>query len=148
MIQFQRVLHPTDFSKASGPAFTKAVRLAKQNHAELILVHVLPPVLPPGYADWRRTYWRIGAQERRFAQSRLSALLARARRAKVRGKVLILSGVTYDEIVRAARSERADLIVMGSHGWTGLKKLLMGSVAERVVGLSPCPVLIVRGRKG
>jgi universal stress protein A len=148
MIQFRRVLHPTDFSKASGPAFTKAVRLAKQNHAELILVHVLPPVLPPGYADWRKTYWRIGAQERRFAQSRLSALLARARSAKVRGKVLLLSGVAYDEIVRAARSERADLIVMGSHGWTGLTKLLMGSVAERVVGLSPCPVLIVRGRKG
>lgn len=148
MMKVQRVLHPTDFSKASGPAFTKAVRLAKQNHAELILVHVLPRVLPAGYAVWQKTYGRIDAQERRFAQSRLSALLAKARRAKVRGKVLLLSGVTYDEIVRAARSERADLIVMGSHGWTGLKKLLMGSVAERVVGLSPCPVLIVRGRKG
>lgn len=147
-MKVQRVLHPTDFSKASGPAFTKAVSLARQNRAELILVHVLPRVLPAGYAVWQKTYAKIDAEERRLARSKLSALLAKARKAKVRGKVLLLSGVTYDEIMRAARSERADLIVMGSHGWTGFRKLLMGSVAERVVGLSPCPVLIVRGRKG
>jgi len=145
---FQRVLHATDFSKASTQAFTKAVRLAKQNHAELLLVHVLPRVLPAGYAVWGKTYGRIDAQERRFAQSKLSALLARARRAKVRARTLLLSGVTYDQIVRAARSEGADLIVIGSHGRTGLSKLLLGSVAERVSGLAPCPVLIVGSRKG
>ena len=68
MTQFRRILHPTDFSKASGRAFTKAVKLAKQNRAELLLVHVLPRVLPAGYALWRETYGRIDAQERRVAQ--------------------------------------------------------------------------------
>jgi nucleotide-binding universal stress UspA family protein len=97
---------------------------------------------------WRGVYDRIDAQERRVAERRLAALLARARRAKVRARTLLLSGVTYDEIVRAAKSMRADLIVMGSHGRTGLSKLVLGSVAERVSGLAPCPVLIVGSRKG
>jgi nucleotide-binding universal stress UspA family protein len=143
----QRIVHPTDFSKNADRAFQKAVEFAKQNRAELLLVHVLLRALPPP-SLWRGVYDRIDAQERRVAETRLSALLARAQRAKVRARTLLLSGVTYDQIVRVAESMRAGLIVMGSHGRTGLSKLLLGSVAERVSGLAPCPVLIVGSRKG
>ena len=143
----QRIVHPTDFSKTADRAFQKAVEFAKQNRAELLLVHVLLRALPPP-SLWRGVYDRIDAQERRVAETRLSALLTRARRAKVQARTLLLSGVTYDQIVRVAESMRAGLIVMGSHGRTGLSKLLLGSVAERVSGLAPCPVLIVGSRKG
>jgi len=143
----QRIVHPTDFSKTADRAFQKAVEFAKQNRAELLLVHVLLRALPPP-SLWRGVYDRIDAQERRVAETRLSALLTRARRAKVQARTLLLSGVSYDQIVRVAESMRADLIVMGSHGRTGLSKLLLGSVAERVSGLAPCPVLIVGSRKG
>jgi len=143
----QRIVHPTDFSKTADRAFQKAVEFAKQNRAELLLVHVLLRALPPP-SLWRGVYDRIDAQERRVAETRLSALLARAQRAKVRARTLLLSGVTYDQIVRVAESMRAGLIVMGSHGRTGLSKLLLGSVAERVSGLAPCPVLIGGSRKG
>jgi nucleotide-binding universal stress UspA family protein len=143
----QRIVHPTDFSKTADRAFQKAVEFAKQNRAELLLVHVLLRALPPP-SLWRGVYDRIDAQERRVAETRLSALLARARRAKVRARTLLLSGVTYEQIVQVAQSMRAGLIVMGSHGRTGLSKLLLGSVAERVSGLAPCPVLIVGSRKG
>jgi len=143
----QRIVHPTDFSKTADRAFQKAVEFAKQNGAELILIHVLLRALPPP-SLWRGVYDRIDAQERRAAENRLSPLLARARRAGVRARTLLVSGVTHDQIVRVAESMRADLIVMGSHGRSGLSKVLLGSVAERVSGLAPCPVLIVGSRKG
>ena len=150
MRQFRRILHPTDFSKASRAAFAKAVTLAGQNRAELLVVHVLPlltPFIGDGYSYVSpKTYETMEAAARRDAQTRLSALLAKARKAKVRVKGALLDGAPYQAIPRTARSKHADLIVMGTHGRTGLSKLFLGSVAERVVSLAPCPVLTVRGK--
>lgn len=148
MKHFRRILHPTDFSKASGPAFAKAVELAKQNRAELLLVHVLlPPIPPPGNGYvLPRAYEELEAAARRGAQGRLSALLAKAKKAGARTRTILLEGVPFDQIVRLAQRKRAGLIVMGTHGRTGLEKFFMGSVAERVIPRSPCPVLTVRGR--
>ena len=148
MKPFRRILHPTDFSKASGPAFARALELARRNRAELLLVHVLlPPVLllEDGYVS-PRTYAELEGSARRRAQARLSALGAKARKARVRVKAILLRGVPYDQIARVARAKRADLIVMGTHGRTGLSRFFMGSVAERVVRLGPCAVLTIRGR--
>jgi nucleotide-binding universal stress UspA family protein len=64
----------------------------------------------------------------------------------VRATTLVLEGVAHEQIVRAARSKKADLIVIGTHGRTGLAKLFLGSVASRVVAAAHCPVLTVRGR--
>ncbi|MBI4591544.1 MAG: universal stress protein [Candidatus Rokubacteria bacterium] len=144
----RRIVHPTDFSRASRAAFAKAVGLAKVNRAELLLVHVLLPPTPfigDGYVS-PRTYEELEAAARRGAGRELAKLLARAQKARVRVKTLLLEGVAYDRIVRAARAKRADLIVMGTHGRTGLSKFFMGSVAERVIPLAPCPVLTVRGK--
>jgi nucleotide-binding universal stress UspA family protein len=149
MKQFRRILHPTDFSRASGPAFARALDLAEQNRAELLLVHVLTPPAPlytEGYVS-PQYYEALETEARRGAQTRLSALLAKARKAKARVRSLLLLGIPHDQITRAARSQRADLIVMGTHGRSGLSKFFIGSVAERVVRLAPCPVLTVRGKE-
>ena len=144
----RRILHPTDFSRASGAAFLKAVALAKESRAQLLLVHVLLPPTPfigDGYIS-PKTYEELEASARRGAQRELAKVVARAQKAKARVKAVLLEGVPYDRIARAARSKRADLIVMGTHGRSGLSKFFLGSVAERVIALAPCPVLTVRGK--
>lgn len=144
----RRILHPTDFSRASGAAFLKAVALAKESRAQLLLVHVLLPPTPfigDGYIS-PKTYEELEASARRGAQRELAKVVAKAQKAKARVKAVLLEGVPYDKIARVARSKRADLIVMGTHGRSGLSKFFLGSVAERVIALAPCPVLTVRGK--
>ncbi len=144
----RRILHPTDFSRASGAAFLKAVALAKESRAQLLLVHVMLPPTPfigDGYVS-PKTYEDLEAAARRSAQRELAKVAARAQKAKARVKAVLLEGVPYDKIARVARSKRADLIVMGTHGRSGLSKFFLGSVAERVIARAPCPVLTVRGK--
>jgi nucleotide-binding universal stress UspA family protein len=144
----RRILHPSDFSRASGVAFKKAVELAKSDRAELLLVHVMSPIAPiagEGYVS-PKMYEDIAASSRAWAQKQLDRLLAKAKTSGVRAKGYVLEGVAHDQIARVARSRHADLIVMGTHGRSGLAKLFLGSVAGRVVAAAPCPVLTVRGR--
>lgn len=148
MKRVRRIVHPTDFSRASSAAFAKAVELAKENRAELLLVHVLLPPTPfigDGYVV-PKTYEELEAAARRGAQRELARLLAKAKSAKAQAKAVLLEGVPHDRITRLARARRADLIVMGTHGRTGLGKFFLGSVAERVVAGASCPVLTVRGK--
>ena len=149
MSRVRRILHPTDFSRASRAAFTKAVEMAKTNRAELLLVHVLgPPVMPmvgDGYVS-PKVYEDIAATARSQAQTELNRLATRARKAGARMKTVLMEGVPHEQITRAARSKRVDLIVIGTHGRTGLAKFFLGSVAGRVVSIAPCPVLTVRGK--
>ena len=148
MIRARRILHPSDFSKASGPAFLRALELAKANKAELFLLHVRVPQTPfvgDGYVS-PQTYQSLEASARRWVQKQLGSLLAKAKKAKVRVRAFQMEGVPYDQIARAAKSKRADLIVMGTHGRTGLSRFFMGSVAERVIPLAHCPVLMIRGK--
>jgi nucleotide-binding universal stress UspA family protein len=144
----RRILHPSDFSRASGAAFKKAVELAKSDRAELMLVHVMSPIAPiagEGYVS-PKMYEDIAASSRAWAQKQLDRLLAKAKTSGVRAKSYVLEGVAHDQIARIARSRHADLIVMGTHGRSGLAKLFLGSVAGRVVAAAPCPVLTVRGK--
>ncbi|HEY7540818.1 MAG TPA: universal stress protein [Methylomirabilota bacterium] len=144
----RRILHPSDFSSASGAAFKKAVEMAKAGRGELMLVHVISPVVPvagEGYIS-PKTYEEIAASTRAWAQKQLGKLVAKAKTAGVRAKGSVLEGSAHEQIARFARSRHADLIVMGTHGRSGLAKLFLGSVAGRVVAAAPCPVLTVRGR--
>jgi nucleotide-binding universal stress UspA family protein len=148
MSQFRRILHASDFSPASRPAFRRALDLARANRASLTLVHVYStfiPVMGEGYVGGQ-VYDKMIADIRTDAQRRLGRLVAAARKKGVRAKGLALDGIPHDRIVRAARSARADLIVLGTHGRTGLGRLFLGSVAARVVTLAPCPVLTVRAK--
>lgn len=148
MKRLRRILHPTDFSSASRPAFERALALARDSRAEVVVAHVLAPVIPmvgEGYIP-PQTYDAIETAARKSAAKKLDALVARARKAGVRARALLLDGSAYDRIVRAAKSQHADLIVMGTHGRSGLARLVIGSVASRVVASAPCPVMTVRGR--
>ena len=142
------ILHPTDFSPASRPAFNHALALARDEGAELWLVHALPTVMPmvgEGYMS-PKTFDDLQRSMRAQAQKQLDRLVAKAKAARVRARGVLYEGVAADAIVRAARAKRAKLIVMGTHGRTGLIRLFMGSVAEHVIGTAPCPVLTVRGK--
>ena len=149
MARIRRILHPSDFSKASAAAFTKAVELAKTNGAELVLLHVLAPPLAlmagEGYVS-PTVYEDLEQSARAYASKELARLVAKAKKAGVRAKAVLRDGVAHEQIVRAARSPQADMIVIGTHGRTGLAKLFLGSVAGRVVSTAKCPVMTVRGK--
>jgi nucleotide-binding universal stress UspA family protein len=117
--------------------------MAKYLHCELLLVHVLRAPIMPGVPAAIRGKVRSLAQE--DAEAKLRRLLHSARSAGVRARSLVLDGIAADEqIVAVARRTRANLIVIGTHGRTGLSRMLLGSVASRVAATAPCPVLTVR----
>ena len=148
MSQFRRILYASDFSAASRPAFRRALGLARANRATLTVAHVYSAIVPlmgEGVAI-AQVYDRWVAEVRRDAERRLQRLVAKARKSGVRVKGLLLEGVPHDRILRAARSTRADLIVLGTHGRTGLGRVILGSVAARVVAAARCPVLTVRAK--
>ena len=145
MPTFRRILHPSDFSPASRRAFRTAVELAKGSRGTLLITHVLPilPVLPDAYVA-ATTYDELLRGQRAAAKKQLDRLVLQARESGARASgVLVEFGVPAERIVRLARAKRADVIVMGTHGRTGFKRALLGSVAGRVVSLATCPVLTV-----
>ena len=143
-----RIVHPTDFSPSARPAFAKAVELAKKGRSELVIAHVLPILAAvDGYGFMTpKVYEEIEEANRRQGKKQLDALVARARKAGARARGVLLEGVVHEQIVRTARAQRADMIVIGTHGRTGLARFMLGSVASRVVTHAKCPVLTVSGR--
>lgn len=144
----RRILHPSDFSPASTAAFRRALEMARAEGAELLIAHVLNvtvPMVGDGYVS-PKVYEEIQASTRAYGQKQLDRLVGKAKAAGVRARGLLLEGVAYEQIVRAARGRHVDVVVMGTHGRTGLAHFFLGSVAERVVTTAPCPVLTVRGR--
>jgi nucleotide-binding universal stress UspA family protein len=144
----KRILHPTDFSSASSAGFSKAVEMAKESGAELVLLHVIDQAVPipdEGYVP-PKLYDELRASALAWAKKKLDALVTKAERAGASARSLVAEGVAHEEILRAVRSLRPELVVMGTHGRTGLTRLVLGSVAARVASMSPTPVLTVRGR--
>jgi nucleotide-binding universal stress UspA family protein len=141
------IVHPTDFSAAGRPAFREAVAWARRRHAVLHLLHVITPpvmILEDSFLS-ARSWARLEALQLHAIARRMTALQAQARKAGVVTAVTIVrSAVPFDAIVRAAKRVGADLLVLGTHGRTGLARVAIGSVAERVMARAPCPVLTVR----
>jgi nucleotide-binding universal stress UspA family protein len=144
------VIHPTDFSNASRAAFARSLAEARENGSQLVLVHVLSPVTPmaaTGEGYWGPSvYEQISKSARAWAQKQMDRLLAKAKAARVRARGLLLEGVAHEQIVRTAKRQQAGMIIMGTHGRTGVARFFLGSVAARVTAMAPCPVLTVRGR--
>jgi len=139
MLPIRTVLHPTDFSDYSGYAFKFACSLARDYGARLVVLHVLTrpvfiygegviPPEPAGFEDQLRQ--RLHQVQPEDPNLQLEHRL--------------VEGEAAAEILRLAEEAKCDLIVMGTHGRTGLGRLLMGSVAEQVARKSPCPVLTVK----
>jgi len=144
----KRILHATDFSKASARALQEAVKLAKENSARLLVVHVIEPTpyVAGGEFGGAEIYMKLEDATKRNAQSSMSRLMQRLKKLKIKAESLLLRGAAHEQIVKAAKSKKADMIVIGTHGRTGLSKLFLGSVAGKVVSLATCPVMTVRGR--
>jgi nucleotide-binding universal stress UspA family protein len=142
--RFRRILFATDFSKASEPAWRKAVELASEG-TPLLIAHAfgLPVVLSPEGWPLPRTADELAAAVRRDSSNALGSLVKKTRRAGVAAQGLLLTGRTEEAISRAARKHGVDLLVVGTHGRTGLPRLLLGSVASRIIAAAPCPVLAV-----
>src|SRR5437016_10007224 len=105
MSRIRRILHPSDFSRASGAAFTKALEMAKANRAELLVAHVLTPVIPTigdGYVS-PKVYEEVEATARAHAQDQLDRLMAKAKKAGVKVKSVLLEGVAHEQNGRAER---------------------------------------------
>jgi nucleotide-binding universal stress UspA family protein len=148
MKPIRNIVVATDFSSASRPAFRRAVEMAAANGAALWIAHVSPPAvpaIPDGYIV-PRVYEEMDLAIRTDAKKRLRVLLSRAQKSGVRARALLLKGVAHEALAKAARAHRADLLVLGTHGRTGIARFFIGSVAARVVATAPCPVLTVRGR--
>jgi nucleotide-binding universal stress UspA family protein len=142
---FRRILVPTDFSPQSEAAWGLARRLARAVGAEIVLLHVF--VEAPLYSESAFAAERVReayAAGRQWVQEQLARWAATAEGEGLTVKTLLRSGVPYEEIVATTRAEGADLIVIGTHGYGGVDRLLLGSVADRVLRLAPCPVLGVR----
>jgi nucleotide-binding universal stress UspA family protein len=147
MSRIQRVLFASDFSSASRPALRSALEIAAALRAELILMHALPVVLPLPGTYMTETAW--GAVRRGVvadAEKELARMQRLAHKAGLKATTLVVEGFPAQEIVRVAKAKRVRLIVMGTHGRTGWQRVVMGSVALRVVASAPCPVMTIRGK--
>jgi nucleotide-binding universal stress UspA family protein len=144
----RRILHATDFSPASARALNEAVKLATQNRAALLIVHVIEPTSYVAGDEFgsAEIYTKLQDIAERDAKTSMSKLLGRLKKSNIKAQGLLLKGFAYDQIVKAAKSKKANMIVIGTHGRTGLSKLFMGSVAGKVISLATCPVLTVRGK--
>jgi nucleotide-binding universal stress UspA family protein len=138
------IVHATDFSAASEPAFRRALDLAAREARELVLVHAMEPI--PIFADEAGVGETDAVRKtaEAAARARMDALLDRAKARRITASDVVVEGRPADVIVKVAKSLDADVIVMGTHGRTGLARVVMGSVAERVLATAPCPVLMVR----
>ena len=138
-MNIRHILVPIDFSADAEEALEAAMALAKQFQSRLTLMHViqLPVVTEVDLSGYYADIESSAQQEMENYQKRVAA-------AGLAVDVLLETGAPFRQIVDAAETRQADLIVMGTHGRTGMQHLLIGSVAERVVRLAPCPVMVMR----
>ena len=142
----QHMLVPLDFSSYADQALEYAIALAQQLQARLTLLHVLhltPREMGKVTAAPSLKAYLQGVET--DAQHQMQAARERVHQAGLPCDSVVVQGVPYQTIVELAGNRAVDLIVMGTHGRTGLLHVLLGSVAERVVRLAPCPVLVTRG---
>jgi nucleotide-binding universal stress UspA family protein len=135
----RRIAHPTNFSAESKNALGWAIQPAEEYQAELRVPHVLPPSTP---------LFELETARKSAARLALSVILKTLQTAAINARGFLLTGENSidNQIVRAARLEHVDLIIMGTRGRTGLSRLLVGSLSSRVITRAHCPVLVVPSR--
>jgi len=150
MLPLKKILWPTDFSPPAEEGLNTALELATQFSAEMLLVHVVAP-MPTMYGAAAPTGFHIPSVLEELHESAIKSLeeIRRARiPAEIKSRACVVNGRPAPEIVRLAAQEKADIIVMPTHGESGWQRFVFGSVAEKVVRLADCPVLTVRAPAG
>lgn len=142
MISFKHILVPTDFSKPSAQALEAAIALAQKFSANITLLHVWSM---PYTAYSEGLTWPVDGMEA-AARTELDAALAGAARVYPKVDAVLRQGGDWSRILEEIEKGRYDLVVMGTHGRRGLKRAILGSIAERVVRLSTVPVMTVGAR--
>jgi len=143
--RFDRIVVPTDFSTCAEQAWALAQRLAVGFGSEVVLAHVLveAPLWSEGPFNMERVR-EVYATARTWGGDMLERWAADGRAKGCTVRTALRTGTPHEEIVALAADERADLVVIGTHGRGGVDRALLGSVADRVIRLSPCPVLTIR----
>ena len=145
-LRIRSILVPLDFSPASKQALGFAVAFARQFNAKLTLLHVLEPVAMPDFA----VSFPLAMENDKLMSAARDELERTVKAARIPRriveKILVRFGRSFHEITAAARTRKVDLIIISTHGYTGLKHALLGSTTERVVRHATCPVLVVRQR--
>src|SRR5215469_2477659 len=152
-LQLKRILVPTDFSESSERALKYAVRLGRPYKAEVVVLHVFHLKEYLGLLSQREdidsaTANQVLEASKVGAIEKLEDLVRRVGEKEAAVLPTLLIGVPFEEIVRYAGEHEVDLIVMPTHGRTGLAHFLLGSTTERVISHSVCPVLVIRTRPG
>ncbi|HHT9129556.1 MAG TPA: universal stress protein [Candidatus Brocadiaceae bacterium] len=144
MISIKNILCPIDYSIFSERALTYAIEFAEKYQAKLYLIHVLDIRI---YDINDPELYSVNIVEKETID-KLRERLLRCVNEETKGKIpveaIIVQGVPFSEIIKTSKEYKIDLIVLGTHGRTGLSHAIMGSVAEKVVRKSPCPVLTIR----
>lgn len=145
MPHITRIVVPVDFSEYSKNAFRYAIDFARTFDAEMILVYVIEPIIYP--ADFSFGQVALPSMERELQErglDQLQSLISKEVPPGLRARAVIRSGKPFVEIIQLAKEEQADLIIIATHGHSGIEHVLFGSTAEKVVRKSPCPVLSIR----
>ncbi len=145
-LEFRNIIVAVDGSRYSDAAALEAIGIAKQCGANLIVISVVPSETesPFDIVHSEMQKGLITDKEQALAEKYIKSVKELAEKEGIKAAGLIYSGRPYEAIINAAKEKKADLIVVGSHGRTGLSRLLMGSVTERVIGLAECAVLVVK----
>jgi nucleotide-binding universal stress UspA family protein len=142
MARSDTVLVPIDFSRGADKAFDYALRWARDRRGKVLALHVVPAELVYPPMGGRFDFYRLLERD---ARANFSKLLKRKRLQPQDCELVLARGTDFADIIaRQAKRLRVSMIVMGSHGRTGLRRLLLGSVAERTIRYAACPVLIVK----
>ena len=149
MLQVNRILCPVDFSTPCYEALAQARELASHFSAQMILLHVVSPipVIPNSTFPSAAHVPDLLNEMEDSARQSLAEVEKEMAEKGIESRCLVLHGSPADQIVSAASTEKADLVVIATHGMTGWKRVLFGSVAEKVVRHCKCPVLTIRSQK-
>ncbi len=144
-LNIKKILVPIDFSDYSKSALKYAVNFARYFNADLFLVYVVEPVIyPPDFSMGQIAFPTADLEMDRRAVDELNKLAKNEIPSDLNVKTIVKTGKPFLEIIETASEEDADLIIIATHGHSGVEHILFGSTAEKVVRKAPCPVLTLR----
>jgi len=148
MVAFKEIIVPTDFSEYSLRGLDYAIEIADKFSSHLKIVHVIEPLFQAADVSWTTVDFEgLNRSHREAAENNLRQIVEERIPKGIRSDSIISTGKPFVEIVKLARADNADLIVMATHGRGAISHILLGSTTEKVVRKAPCPVLTVKHPK-